>query len=72
MQELIEWNDMYRPLNHPNGTEVLKLKLKQMLEKEKEVIIEAHQDGALHTDWDEHTSRIENSQDYYNETFNTK
>jgi len=43
-----------------------------LLEKEKEQIMEAHSDGALHTDWDENTSVIENAQDYYNETFNTK
>ena len=43
-----------------------------MLDKEKEAIIEAHQDGAFHTEWDEHTDIIENAQDYYNETFNTK
>lgn len=43
-----------------------------MLEKEKEVIMDAHKDGAFHTDWDENTSVIENAQDYYNETFNTK
>ena len=43
-----------------------------MLEKEKEVIMEAHQDGAFHTEWDEATDIIENAQDYYNETFNTK
>lgn len=45
---------------------------KSMLEKEKAVIMEAHQDGAFHTEWDEATDIIENAQDYYNETFNTK
>ena len=43
-----------------------------MLEKEKEVIMDAHKDGAFHTDWDEDTDVVENAQDYYNETFNTK
>lgn len=41
------------------------------IEKEKEQIMDAHSDGAIHTDWDENTDVIENAQDYYNETFNT-
>ena len=41
-----------------------------MLEKEKEVIMDAHKDGAYHTDWNEDTDVVENAQDYYNETFN--
>jgi len=57
-------------LDHPKVIgEFIKYNL---LEKEKEQIMEAHSDGALHTDWDENTSVIENAQDYYNETFNTK
>ena len=42
------------------------------LKKEKEVIMDAHIDGAFNTGWDEHTDVRENAQDYYNETFNTK
>ena len=57
-------------LDHPKVIgEFIKYNL---LEKEKEQIMEAHSDGAFHTDWDENTSVIENAQDYYNETFNTK
>ena len=44
----------------------------QAKEMEKEMIMDAHSDGAFHTDWDENTSVIENAQDYYNATFNTK
>ena len=35
----------------------------------KQDIIEAHCDGAFHTDWDESTDVLENAQDYYSETF---
>jgi len=70
MQFLLEKIENGDFLDHPKVIgEFIKYNL---LEKEKEQIMDAHSDGAYHTDWDENTDVIENAQDYYNETFNTK
>ena len=70
MQFLLEKIENGDFLDHPKVIgEFIKHNL---LEKEKEQIMDAHSDGAYHTDWDENTDVIENAQDYYNETFNTK
>ena len=71
MQELLEWVRATLPMDL-DTPRMIEQKIESMLEKEKEVIMEAHQDGAFHTEWDEDNSVIENAQDYYNETFNTK
>jgi len=42
-----------------------------MLEKEKEVIMDAYEAGS-HTEWNEDTWMLLEKQEYYNETFNTK
>ena len=52
-----------------SARQILINKIKEMIEKEKEQIMDAHSDGAFNTDWDENTSVIENAQDYYNETY---
>lgn len=70
LEELaVQWKD------HTSQAEALMMAAKEVMtfqEKEKEQIMDAHSDGAYHTDWDENTDVIENAQDYYNETFNTK
>lgn len=76
MQEMLERVKEYRDSeSSPLAISILNsvyVDILGMLDKEKEQIMDAHSDGALHTDWDENTSVIENAQDYYNETFNTK
>ena len=66
LEELaIQWKD------HTSQAEALMMAAKEVMtfpEKEKEQIMDAHSDGAYHTDWDENTDVIENAQDYYNET----
>ena len=71
MQELLEWVRATLPMDLETPR-LIEQKIESMLEKEKQQIMDAHSDGALHTDWDENTDVIENAQDYYNETFNTK
>jgi len=71
MQELLEWVRATLPMDLETPR-LIEQKIQSMLEKEKQQIMDAHSDGALHTDWDENTDVIENAQDYYNETFNTK
>ena len=43
----------------------------RMLEKEKEVIMDAYEAGS-HTEWDEHTWMLVEKREYYNETFNNE
>jgi len=77
IQELIEevtkeYNQS-TDVNFREGLDFVINAIKQdYLQKEKEVIMEAHQDGAYHTEWNEDNDVIENAQDYYNQTFNTK
>jgi len=70
MQELIEWIE--QRFNNPQETEVFK-KATELLEKEKEQIIDAHLEGwsdaydYLKLDSNEQARQAE---DYYNETYN--
>lgn len=68
---MLEWVRVTLPMDLETPR-LIERKIESMLEKEKKVIMEAHQDGAFHTEWDEATDVLENAQDYYNETFNTK
>ena len=72
MQELIEW--MYTIISVlPDGSGVknqmiiAKEKAESMLEKEKEVIMDAYMAGESDA-----THKIDSALNYYNETFNTK
>ena len=64
IQDLIEW-----VRNHPGqtGKSLVIAKATELLEKEKEVIINAYDAGV----W-EVGCRNADSKEYYNETFNTK
>ena len=73
-QTAVEW--LYHELDdilqlYSHEWDAYKIAIQKAKQMEKEQIMDAHSDGALHTDWDENTDVIENAQDYYNETFNT-
>ena len=69
IQELIEWLDKYGDNRLYGGRELtvheIKNQARQMLEKEKEVIIHAYNSG-------QQIPPFEYAERYYNETFNTK
>ena len=73
MQELIEWTDKLisvlpkDAIGARNQLIIVREKAESMLEKEKEVIMDAYWDGGL--DIPTHISRCK---EYYNETFKTK
>ena len=64
MQELLEWVRATRPMDL-DTPRMIEEKIESMLEKEKEVIMDAYIFGIQ----DEY---VIGSQRYYNETFNTK
>ena len=69
IQELIEWLDKYGDNRLYGGRELtvheIKNQARQMLEKEKEVIVNAYNSG-------QQIPPFEYAEHYYNETFNTK
>ena len=67
MQELFHRIEQLRFAKNPID-ELMMIRL-QMLEKEKEVIIEAFHEGMRCQGWDPNRGIAE---EYYNETFNTK
>ena len=74
MQELIERLDKEINSKYPDGynivMEIAKDLTEQMLEKEKEVIINAWNDGAY--GGGQFTTTHDTSEQYFDETFNTK
>ena len=73
MQELLEWVRATLPIDDLqilmdlDTSRLIEEKIKSMLEKEKEVIIDAYMEGG---DWESLPQpRFDN---YYNQTFNTK
>ena len=71
MQELIEtFEEMRSPIDSKVDVDFAISLMKSMLEKEKEVIMDAYVEGS-HTIWDEDTWMLVEKQEYYNETFNT-
>ena len=66
MQEMLEWVRATLPMDL-DWPQIIEQKIESMLEKEKEVIMNAYWDGGH--DVPTHPSTAE---DYYNETFNTK
>ena len=72
MQEMLEWVRATLPMDLETPRlitpRLIEYKIESMLEKEKEVIVDAFVDGKLdgwHNQWAD-------ANDYYNETFNTK
>jgi hypothetical protein len=70
MQELHHWVNTELKLDGYEHRVILD-KIESMLEKEKEVIMDAYEAGS-HTVWDEDTWMLVEKQEYYNGTFNTK
>ena len=70
MQELLEWVRATIPMDL-DTPRMIEQKIESMLEKEKEVIMNAYEAGS-HTEWNEDTWMLVEKQGYYNETFNTK
>ena len=73
MQEMLEWVRATLPIDDLqilmdlDTSRLIEEKIKSMLEKEKEVIIDAYMEGG---DWESLPQpRFDN---YYNQTFNTK
>ena len=69
MQEWIEWLKAYEYELHLE----LQIKAKQMLEKEKEQIVTAFEDGYKSCDIDEAfeiNRKLASGEQYYNQTFN--
>jgi len=79
MQEMLEWVRATLPMDL-DTSRLIEEKVISMLEKEKEVIIDAHIDGQCdETDGypieiveEYHNQTIEIAEEYYNQTFNTK
>ena len=67
MQELLEWVRATLPMDL-DTPRMIEEKIESMLEKEKEVIIDAFLEGKL----DGWQNQWADPNDYYNETFNTK
>jgi hypothetical protein len=70
MQELHHWVNTELKLDGYEHRVILD-KIESMLEKEKEVFMDAYEAGS-HTVWDEDTWMLVEKQEYYNGTFNTK
>ena len=68
MQELLEWVRATLPMDLETP-QMIEQKIESMLEKEKEVIMDAWMDDRFPLDKDWLKQCAEN---YYNETFNTK
>ena len=68
MQELLEWVRATLPMDL-DTPQMIERKIESMLEKEKEVIMDAWMDDRFPLDKDWLKQCAEN---YYNETFNTK
>ena len=78
MQELIEWMSKVivalpdESVGTRNQMIIGKMKAESLLEKEKEVIMDAYGVGS-NTEWDGDPNwMLVEKRDYYNETFNTK
>jgi hypothetical protein len=69
MQEMLEWVRATLPMDL-DWPIMIEQKVKSLLEKEKEVIMDAYEAGS-HTEWDENTWMLVEKREYYNETFNT-
>ena len=66
MQEILEWVRATLPMDL-DTSRMIEQKIESLLEKEKEVIMDAWRDGRFN--W---AARRQNEEDYYNKTFNTK
>jgi len=72
MQELLEWVRATLPMDL-DTSRMIEEKIESMLDKEKEVIMDAHIEGQRVFDKFPHTQWTnDQAEQYYNETFNTK
>ena len=72
MQELLEWVRATLPMDL-DTSRMIEAKIESMLEKEKEVIMDAYIEGQRVFDKFPHTQWTnDQAEQYYNETFNTK
>ena len=70
MQEMLEWVRATLPMDL-DWPILIEEKVKSLIQKEKEVIMDAYEDGS-HTEWNEDTWMLVEREEYYNETFNTE
>ena len=71
MQEMLEWVRATIPMDL-DTPRMIEQKIESMLEKEKEVIMDAHIEGQRVFDKFPHTQWTnDQAEQYYNETFNT-
>jgi len=72
MQELLEWVRATLPMDL-DTSRMIEAKIESMLEKEKEVIMDAYIEGQRVFDKFPHTQWTnDQAEQYYNQTFNTK